>query len=216
MKAWTTGEPRPKHAVLPGQVDAELAASRASMQGLDRTQLPVGAYGSQFLLNATHQVWTSLGGEQTNVNDSSVSSTSAWRAFTARDSVSGWLPYSTFTLTGHKGGMTQVQWSGCVATTQLWAATLNAVVTRKSPMHIGLKMTLDGVDIAERIGPCHPFDHFTLSGNVPHPGGNPVLSLYWTVTPTGPDEALEDAVSGDHFMKAHLWASQLCVIARYR
>lgn len=217
MKTWTTGEPRADHAVLPGQLDQELSAARASFQGLDRTQLPADGFDeAEFKQYAKHRIWTVFTPEQTNSQDTGVSSNESWRSVSARTNQLGWQLLVSTALSGHKGGNIMVTWAGNTAVSQMFAFTVNQTDNR-NPAHVGLRIVIGGQIVAERIGPCGPHDHFHLTASAFVPAGDPEAALYWQVTPNGPDDPLvSTGAPVAQLFRAHLYASQALFIGRWR
>jgi hypothetical protein len=197
-------------------MDQELTALRSSFGGLDRTQLPADSFDEvQFATYAKHHIWTSFKAEQDNVVDPDVAFKNSWRSFTGSNSQVGPMLHQQITLSGHKGGNILVNWSANVLVSQFMGYTVNQTSAR-NPNHIGLKIVIGGLTVAERIGPCQPHDSFQLTGSTQVPAGDPVCSLYWSVTPNGPDDILEDVTTGAHLMRAHLFGSKFFAIGRFR
>lgn len=216
MKTWVTHETRPKHAVLPGGMDQELTALRSSFGGLDRAQLPADSFGElQFSQYAKHRIWTAFKAQQDNVVDTNVDGDTSWRSFTGNESLVGPMLHQQITLLGHKGGNIMVNWAANVLVSQWMGYTVNQTSAR-NPNHIGLKIVIGGLTVAERIGPCQPHDSFQLTGSAQIPAGDPVCSLYWSVTPNGPDDILDDVTNGANLMRAHLFGSKFFAIGRFR
>jgi len=105
--------------------------------------------------------------------------------------------------------------SGNVLVSQFFALTVNSTFAR-NPNHIGLKIVVGGVVVAERIGPCSPHDTFQLTGTTFLPAGDPQAILYWSVTPNGPDDAFQDVTTNANLLRAHLYASKFFAIGRFR
>ena len=216
MKTWVNHETRAEHAVLPGGMDQELSALRSSFGGLDRTQLPADSFDEvEFSQYAKHHIWTAFKAQQDNVVDTVVDGNNSWRSFTGTKSQVGPMLHQQTTLTGHKGGNIMVNWSANVLVSQWMSFTVNQTSAR-NPNHIGLKIVIGGLTVAERIGPCQPHDSFQLTGSAQVPAGDPVCSLYWSVTPNGPDDIFEDVTNNAHLMRAHLFGSKFFAIGRFR
>jgi hypothetical protein len=216
MKTWVNHQTRDGHAVLPGGMDQELSALRASFGGLDRTQLPADSFDEvEFSLYAKHRVWTAFKTQQDNVLDTTIDGDNSWVSFTGENSPVGPMLFQQTTLTGHKGGNILVNWSANVLVSQWMSYTVNQTSAR-NPNHIGLKIVIGGLTVAERIGPCQPHDSFQLTGSAQVPAGDPVCSLYWSVTPNGPDDIFEDVTNNAHLMRAHLFGSKFFAIGRFR
>lgn len=216
MKTWTQHQARAGNAAIPGGVDKEVSVLRASLQGLDRTQLPAGGVAEDELAAyASHRVWTSTKAEQTNVVDSDIEYGLGWAAVTVEESISGWTVFDTVTLTGHKGGVITFEWSGSVLASQLFCRTTNQPQSG-NPNHIGLRVTIGGVVVAERIGPCDPHGSFKLVGSGYFPNGDIPAVLSWRTAGQGPDDPTEDVGNGAHILKAHLYASKFFAIGRFK
>lgn len=216
MKTWVNHQTRDGHAVLPGGMDQELSALRSSFGGLDRTQLPADSFGElQFAQYAKHHIWTVFKAQQDNVVDTVIDGNNSWRSFTGERSQVGPMLFQQTILAGHKGGNVMVNWSANVLVSQFFGFTVNQTSAR-NPNHIGLKIVVGGLTVAERIGPCQPHDSFQLTGSAQIPAGDPVCSLYWSVTPNGPDDIFEDVTNNAHLMRAHLFGSKFFAIGRFR
>lgn len=216
MKTWTQGWPRDGHSVTPTLVDQDVASLRASIQGLDRTQLPEDSFDLDEIGNyAKHRVWFLSKSEQDNSVDTNIEASQSWQAATISEAAAGWQVFDTMTLTGHKGGSIQVEWNGNTLASLLFTRTANEEASG-NPNHIGLKIVVAGQTIAERIGPCDPHGSFHLVGSGTFPNGDHNLSLLWRCSGRGPDDPYEDVGNNAHILKAHLHNSTCVAIGRFR
>ena len=216
-KKWTQSEFRGGRSVSPKLFNDELRAQQSSMTTLDRAQMPVASVGASLVAqNALHQVWYEVQagthGEQQNEVDPNVPQ-HAWQSSSIPTAIGGWRTLKSTTLTGFKGGNLFVEWS-CNA----YANNIFAYGTQDglpgSPNYIGLRILVNGVNIAERRGAgLHRASR--IFGAQLFPPGDLTLTLQWTCSAPSEDAA-EQTTTGDVVPLAHIWNNRWIAIARYR
>lgn len=227
MKAWTIREARNGSTASPELPNLDLTAQAGSAATLDRTQLPVNAFDKD-LVDAKElvQVWapTTLGvlyptvadmeGEQVNVRSDQVGPTQ-WRCGTYQNYSGGWQSLPTFTLTGCRGGALHVEWAGYAFSWNHCAQSANATAP-SNPKHVGLRIVVGGVTIAEHIGPAI-METFRVFGSAFVPPGDIAVSLEWRAPGPGPDDALNDVtVNAYALAQVHLAGQKVLAICRSR
>lgn len=227
MKTWTRQEARSGNAATPETVNLDLADAGGSFTTLDRTQLPLNAFDRDIVPpNALVQVWapstlgvrfpttTNMQGEQINAR-SDATSTMQWACATYQNYAGGWLSLPPFTLTGCKGGSLLVEWAGYAYSWNHAAQTAKSTAPAQ-PKHIGLRIQVGGVTIAEHIGPA-VMEPFRVVGHAFIPPGDQTVTLQWKAPGPGPDDALND-VTVDEFALAqyHLAGMKVIAICRSR
>jgi hypothetical protein len=217
MKNWTEHVARAGNAISPAVVNAEISAGVASIQTLDRTQLPDNSIGVSRLTDyAMHRVWctTILGstGEQTAAVDTSIKN-NMWRALSYQSYGGGWLTAHTLTLTGCKNGDVFIEWSGNGYVFPGFTNT-SSNFQPGNPKYLGVRMIVAGVVVAERKG-CAYHEHWRIFGNIQLPQGDHSVSLQFQAVPPGKDDAIETAAN-DHITQAHLYSSKVFAIGRWR
>jgi hypothetical protein len=83
-----------------------------------------------------------------------------------------------------------------------------------NPRYVNLRITANGVTIAERRGPaCH--EAFRVLGSKLLPQGPTVLRFQWRITGPGEDDCLITS-GGNVVPQAHLWGMRYLAIGRWR
>ena len=233
MKRWTQHDARSNQIVEADQFNDQQTAARGEATGLDRAQYPVNCVTNAMLVaNARHKVWTfvpwdtgagsTLKGEQTRLR-ATYADTRAdqFRAVTYQDYGSGWITAFEQTLTPTKAGSLLTEWFGNTALQIFFTWTAHnrqnsTPAGRQNEHYIGLRILYNGAVVAERIGPAKPADCFRIVGEAQVPNGDVVLTCQFKATAAGVDDALEDVLTNDHLMQAHLWGNRVVCVGRWR
>jgi len=222
MKNWTINQARPKDSVSTDSINDEIRVAASSIQSLDRAQLPQSAIGpTRLAAGALHKVWAepffpktaTKEGEQTNLRDTNTKLYS-WSAITYQIYAGGWLVVADYPLVGYKGGNLYAEWAGngmvwgapCIQTTNEYPGV---------PKYIRLRMSINGVTLAERYGPGH-MEHWRLFGTTFAPAGDLQLRLEFSPTIVGADDPLETAIVANHILQGHLFSMKFFCIGRWR
>ena len=217
MKRWTTHQPRPDHTLDTEQFNAEQVAHRGSIASLDRTQLPALSSTDQLVSKALHDFWLYRIGEQTELNGAGVSSPQ-WRAMTSRN-YSGQAVTcngsSNVVLTGHKGGMTYVEWSGTAFTSGLASMTYETTNPDLMDKHLRMRIVVNGIVVAESTGTTQGTESFRIFGNAVLPPGDHEVLLQVIGEAEGNDGPLSTN-GGNTIMLYHVVNSVFFAFARYR
>lgn len=222
MKNWTINQARQKDAVSPDALNDELRVAASSIQSLDRAQLPQACIGqSRLEAAAIHKVWCepyypktlTKEGEQTNVRDSNTKLYS-WSAITYQLYAGSWLSLVDYQLAGYKGGNLFCEWAG---NGMVWGAPAIQEHNRYPgvPKYIRLRMSINGVTLAERFGPGH-MEHWRLFGSMFAPPGDLTLRLEFSPTIVGPDDPTLTAITLNPIMQGHLFSMKFFCIGRWR
>lgn len=218
MKRWTTHQPRANQTLDADQFNAEQVAHRGSIASLDRTQLPALSATSQFVSEALHKFWLTRVGEQTAVVGTAVAD-AMWRSMTSRNysgqavSCNG---ASTLKLTGHKGGMTYIEWSGTAFTSGLASMTYESTTPQIFDKHLRMRIVVGGIVVAESAGTMQGTESFRIFGNVVLPPGDHDVQLEVIGQAEGTDGPLSTHVGSKTIMLYHVVNSLFFAFARYR
>lgn len=234
MKEWTQHEARSDHLLSADQFNAQHRSFRGQMTGLDRAQYPEGCVSQGMLTKyATHRVYSfvpwdtgvsGFEGEQTAfVADAANTSVGQFRGVTYQQFGSGWVTGFEKTLPDFKGGNLLTEWFGMAAIQAFFTWTANGNydsaagdLGTPTERYLGLRILYNGVVVAERIGPSKPMDAFLISGAQQQPAGPTTVTLQFKPSAAGPDDALEDASTGEHLLQAHLFGNRVVCIGRWR
>ena len=218
MKRWTQHQPRASQLLDSGQFNSEQLAHRASIQTLDRTQLPTNAITSaQLKSSALHKVWLfDDREEQTNFVATNVPS-DQWRCATFINYSGGYVTAFEKTLTGHKGGMTYIEWSG-LAFNNGFAPMKNGKLTTYELMekHLRLRIVASGLLIGEFQLLLAGTESFCVFSSVNLPPGDHIISLQFDGTGQADDEPIKDVSTNNRIMQYHLANTVLLAVARFR
>ena len=219
MKRWTTHQPRADQTLDVDQFNAEQVAHRGSIASLDRTQLPALSATSQLVTEALHNFWLTRVGEQTELVGTAVAA-GMWRSMTSRNYSGQSVDCnggSTITLSGHKGGMTYVEWSGTAFTSGLASMSVSAATPDVFDKHLRLRIVVGGIVVAESSGTMQGTESFRIFGNVVLPPGDHQVQIQVIGTPEGVDGPLSTHVAPTHtIMLYHVVNSLVFAFARYR
>ena len=220
MKRWTQREATAGATISPDALNDELRAQQSSVTTLDRDQLP-GNYVNETRLKdyAILRGYVApehpTGGQQ-DVAVLDVPDGNMWDACAYRVYPGGWQNASNGTavaLTAFKGGQLHIEWTGNGYIFGSMAEGKNAVSPR-SPRYLNLRITVDGVVIAEKRGPgCH--EAFRVVGSSLVPQGDLSVRFQWRIEGPSEDDALvtQGAVP---VAQAHLYSMRYLAIGRWR
>lgn len=218
MKRWTTHQPRANQTLDVDQFNAEQVAHRGSIASLDRTQLPALSATGQLVPQALHNFWLTRVGEQTELVGTAVAA-DMWRSMTSRNYSGQSVDCnggSTITLSGHKGGMTYVEWSGTVFTSGLASMTYQATTPEIFDKHLRLRIVVAGIVVAESSGTMQGTESFRIFGNVVLPPGDHQVQVQVIGNPEGVDGPLSTHSPSTTIMLYHVVNSLVFAFARYR
>lgn len=220
-KKWTQRDATTGATVSPGAINDELRAQQSSVTTLDREQLP-GAYANatrvkDYALQRVYQASAyPTGGEQNTAVLTSPIASVSWNAAAFRSYPGGWVNASSgngITLTDWKGGMLHIEWTG----NAYIMGGMSKGQTQPlpySPRYLNLRITANGVTIAERRGPaCH--EAFRVLGSQLLPQGPTTIRFQWRINGPSEDDCLiTDA--GNVVPQAHLWGMRFLAVGRWR
>tara|TARA_R100001510_G_C7561600_1_gene141432 strand:- start:1 stop:666 length:666 start_codon:yes stop_codon:yes gene_type:complete len=219
-KKWTQRDATAGATVSPGSINDELRAQQSSITTLDREQLP-NAFVNQTRLKdyAIHRVYTAretpTGGEQTTAVYTLGAPSNAWNATPFRVYPGGWqsISSSAITLEGWKGGMLHFEWVGNAYV--MGGMTMGrSALYPFSPRYVNLRITANGVTIAERRGTAY-HEAFRVIASRLLPQGDQVIRLQWRLTGPSEDDALVNT-GGFPVPQAHLWGMRFFAVGRWR
>jgi len=219
MKQWTQHQPRASQMLETDQFNAEQLAHRGSIASLNRSQLPAIASESQFVDGALVKTWLVKKEQQTDLQDTNVSS-DQWRCPTT-DNYSGEdINCIRTTLSGHKGGMTYVEWMG-MGFCNAFSCMENAPTGNDKPMEkqLKLRITVNGVVAAESEGLQQGVESFRIFGTVFLPPGDHLVEATVVGLPAGDEDPLQTSPGPGtpvHIMLYHVINMELFALARYR
>ena len=216
MKRWTQHQPRASQLLDSSQFNSEQLAHRASIQTLDRTQLPQVAQ-SALKAGALHKIWLfNDREEQTKFVATDVPS-DQWRCATAINYSGGYVTAFEKTLTGHKGGMTHIEWSG-LAFCNGFAPMKNGKLTTFELMEkqLRLRIVASGLLIGEFHLLLAGTESFCVFASVNLPPGDHIISLQFDGSGDADDEPIKDVSTNNRIMQFHVANSMLLAIGRFR
>ena len=220
MKHWTQREATTGGTISPGAVNDELRAQQSSITTLDRDQLPGNYVSSDRLKDyALTRVYsaeeTHTGGEQTTAVYTGTVPTNSWQAVTFGVYAGGWqnIDDDAITLAGFKGGHLQIEWAGNAYIMGGFADGLN-VPFPKSPRYVNLRITANGLTIAEKRGPCY-HEAFRVIGSTLVPQGDVSIRFQWRIVGPSEDDGLTTSDS-KRVPQAHLYSMRYLAIGRWR
>ncbi len=222
MKRWTQRDATTGGTLSPDAINDELRAQQSSITTLDRDQLPE-AYVTESRLkdygilrgyiDSSHPT----GGQQNSVVFvSAVTPSNTWDAVAYRVYPGGWQNASSgnaVVLANFKGGHLHVEWAGNGYIFGSMAVGEN-IPRPFSPRYLNLRITANGVTIAERRGPgCH--EAFRVIGSSLVPQGDIALRFQWRITGPSQDDAIT-TTAGMPVTQAHLYSMRYLAIGRWR
>lgn len=220
MKRWTQHQPRASQLLNAGQFNDEQLAHRASIQTLDRTQLPSSSVGATQLKDgALHKVWLfSDRLEQTEFRATNVPN-DQWRCATAINYSGGYTTIFEHTLTGHKGGMTYLEWSGIAfcngfAPMKDGKGGLTSFELMESRIH--LRIVASGLMVGEFLVVLAGTESYNVFASINLPPGDHIISLQFDGTGESEDGPIQDVSTNNRIMQYHIANSMLLAIARFR
>jgi hypothetical protein len=221
MKQWTQHQPRTNQLLETDQFNAEQLAHRGSIASLNRSQLPAIASETQFVDGALCKTYLTKVEQQTELQDTNVSS-DQWRCPTT-DNYSGEdINCIRTELTDHKGGMTYVEWMGmgfCNAFSCMQGAPGSLGAEKPMEKQLKLRVTVNGIVVAESEGLQQGVESFRVFGTVFLPPGDHLVEATVVGFPAGDEDPLETS-SGPgtpvHIMLYHVINMELFALARYR
>lgn len=216
MKQWTQHQPRTKQLLEVDQFNSEQVAHRGSIAALDRSQLPALA-NTQLVADALCASWLVKKEQQTEIQSTNVP-VSQWRCATSNNYSGEILNCIQTELTGHKGGMTYIEWMG-MGFCNAFACMSNGSSTKGDPMEkqLTLRILVNGIVVAESSGLQQGVESFRVFGAVFLPPGNHLVEAVCVGLPAGDDEPLVTAAaSPKQIMLYHVVNMELFALARYR
>jgi hypothetical protein len=221
MKRWAQRDATTGGTLSPDAINDELRAQQSSITTLDRDQLPE-AYVTESRLkdygilrgyiDSSHPT----GGQQNSVVYVGSGPSNTWDAAAFRVYPGGWQNASSGTavvLAGFKGGHLHVEWAGNGYIFGSMAAG-NSIPYPLSPRYINLRITANGVTIAEKRGPgCH--EAFRVIGSSLVPQGDITLRFQWRITGPSQDDATVTTAAMP-VTQAHLYSMRYLAIGRWR
>lgn len=217
MKRWTIHQPRANQTLDADQFNAEQVAHRGSIASLDRTQIPALSSVDQLTSKCLHSFWLTRVGEQTELVGTAVPS-DQWRSMTSRNYSGQTVDCNgaaTLLLDGHKGGMTYIEWSGAVFTSAIASMTYENTNPDLMDKHLRLRITVNGVVVAESAGTMQGTESFRVFGNFVLPPGDLRVQLQAIGEAEGADGPLS-TTSPNPIMLYHVVNSLFFAFARYR
>lgn len=225
MKKWTQRDATTGGSVSPGAVNDELRAQQSSITTLDRDQLPdayvtTNRLKDYALMRVYKDAEFPTGGQQDTVVDSYNVPANAWNAATFQIYPGGWQNCSdgvAETLTGWKGGHLHIEWAGnayimggmCFGANQPFP---------KTPRYLNLRITANGVTIAEKRGPAY-HEAFRVIGSSLVPQGDVELRFQWKIDGPSSDDAIFNSIaptpSSERVPQAHLYSMRYLAIGRW-
>lgn len=218
MKRWTQHQPRASQLLDANQFNSEQTAHRASIQTLDRTQLPANAItGSVLTPSALHKVWLFNGREEQNKFIATNTPNDQWRCATSIIYSGGYITLFEHTLSGHKGGMTYIEWSG-LAFCNGFAPMANGklITTALMEKHLRLRIIASGLLVGEFHVLLAGVESYCVFSSINLPPGDHIISLQIDGTGSADDEPLADVSTGDAIMQYHVANSVMLAIGRFR
>jgi len=221
MKRWTQRDATTGGTISPGAVNDELRAQQSSITTLDRDQLPE-AYVTESRLKdyAILRGYVAdqhpTGGQQNTVVFATGTSSNSWDAAAFRVYPGGWQNVSTgtaVTLSNFKGGHLHIEWTGNGYIFGSMAKGLN-VPYPKTPRYLNLRITANGVTIAEKRGPGS-HEAFRVIGSSLVPQGDIEIRFQWRIS--GPSQDDNNVTTGAMpVCQAHLYSMRYLAIGRWR
>ena len=221
MKRWTQRDATTGGTLSPDAINDELRAQQSSITTLDRDQLPE-AYVTESrlkdygILRGYVATEHPAGGQQNTVVYAPGGSSNTWDAVAFRVYPGGWQNASSgaaVTLAGFKGGHLHIEWAGNGYIFGSMADGLN-VPRPKTPRYLNLRITVNGVTIAEKRGPgCH--EAFRVIGSSLVPQGDLEVRFQWRIVGPSQDDATT-TTSGMPVAQAHLYSMRYLAIGRWR
>ena len=221
MKRWTQRDATTGGTLSPDAINDELRAQQSSITTLDRDQLPE-AYVTESRLkdygilrgyiDSSHPT----GGQQNSVVFVGTGPSNTWDAAAFRVYPGGWQNASSGTavvLAGFKGGHLHIEWAGNGYIFGSMANGIN-VPRPKSPRYLNLRITANGVTIAEKRGPGS-HEAFRVVGSSLVPQGDITLRFQWRITGPSQDDAITTS-AGMPVTQAHLYSMRYLAIGRWR
>ena len=221
MRRWTQHQPRENHLLDADQFQREQVAHRGSISSLDRTQVPTATTRNMFKDNALHRIWRFANAEQTRFKATGVSTTQ-WECMTFEDNYApGYHTVLEETLDDHKGGMTFFEWSGAAFCNGVQGMRLNVGDRHVVERFINLRITVDGIIVAESLGVAAGVESFRITGSQLLPPGDLTVALQIKCTPPSPYDVYKNYQSppmptGASLMQYHVVNNVLVAIARFR
>ena len=221
MKRWTQRDATTGGTLSPDAINDELRAQQSSITTLDRDQLPE-AYVTESrlkdygILRGYVDPSHPTGGEQNSVVFAVAGPSNTWNAAAFRVYPGGWQNASSgnaVVLAGFKGGHLHIEWAGNAYIFGSMAAGAN-IPRPLSPRYLNLRITANGVVIAEKRGPgCH--EAFRVIGSSLVPQGDITLRFQWRITGPSQDDATV-TTAGMPVTQAHLYSMRYLAIGRWR
>lgn len=215
MKRWTRHQPRPNHLADVDQFNTEQVAHRGSMASLDRTQLPPVSSHDAFVPKAVHAMWLGEFAEQTEIVGTGVSA-DQWRCMTTRNYSGQTVDCGTLTLTGHKGGMTYVEWTGAGFVNAMALLPVTAVGNDSSEKRLLLRIVVNGLVVAYSEGLLQGLESFRVFGTAFLPPGDHTLQIQCVGLAAGDLDPLSNEGNTTTIMQYHVVNNKVFVLARYR
>ena len=222
MKQWTQREATQGATASPDSINDELRAQQSSITTLDRDQLPDDyVNNTRLVLGALHHSYTASSyptadGQQNTVILSDSLSANAWYCASHTSYPGGWVNVDTGTgiqLTDWKGGHLHFEWAGNAFINGCFANGAN-VAYPKTPRYLNLRITANGVTIAEKRGPGY-HEAFRVIASTLVAQGPLTIRLQWRITEPSEDEPVFTS-GGDVVPQAHLWGMRYLAIGRWR
>jgi len=222
VKHWAQRQATSGGTLEPSAVNDELRAQQSSITTLDRDQLPDN-YADEarvkdyaLLRSYVDTQYPSGSGEQDTAVFTFASSGNIWQAAAFRVYPGGWVNVSTgngIDLAGFKGGHLHIEWAGNGFIFGAMASGAN-IPSPASPRYLNLRITVNGVTIAEKRGPgCH--EAFRVIGSSLVPQGDVKVRLQWRITGPSEDDAVT-TTAGQPVAQAHLYGMRYLAIGRWR
>jgi hypothetical protein len=188
-------------------VNDELRAQQSSITTLDRDQLPDGyVNNTRLVLGALHHSYTA----------SSYPAADGQQNTVITSYPGGWVNVDTGTgiqLTDWKGGHLHFEWAGNAFINGCFARGAN-IGFPKNPKYLNLRITANGVTIAEKRGPGY-HEAFRVIASTLVAQGPLTIRLQWRITEPSEDEPVFTS-AGDVVPQAHLWGMRYLAIGRWR
>jgi hypothetical protein len=222
VKHWAQRQATSGGTLEPSAVNDELRAQQSSITTLDRDQLPDN-YADEarvkdyaLLRGYVDAQYPAGSGEQDTVVETYIGAGNMWDSVTFRVYPGGWKNVSAgngIELTGFKGGHLHIEWTGNGYIFGSMASGAN-IPSPDSPRYLNLRITVNGVTIAEKRGPgCH--EAFRVIGSSLVPQGDVKVRLQWRITGPSEDDAV-NTTAGLPVPQAHLYGMRYLAIGRWR
>ena len=222
MKRWTQRDATTGGTLSPDAINDELRAQQSSITTLDRDQLPE-AYVTEAklkdygILRGYVAPAHPTGGQQDSVvYVGAVTPSNTWDAVAFRVYPGGWQNASSSAaviLTGFKGGHLHIEWAGNGYIFGSMANGIN-VPRPRTPRYLNLRITANGVTIAEKRGPgCH--EAFRVIGSSLVPQGDIEVRFQWRIVEPSQDDSIV-TTAGMPVAQAHLYSMRYLAIGRWR